>query len=103
MGDGLDLVRLAAMANRGLSPFYHSRRTHRAVSLSTVDAAGEGAHLRVECREAVRGGCERETKRSAVRLPGAHQNELLGRGAGTEPPAVWLGTQLVPDVKEAAT
>src|SRR5207249_6645077 len=87
----LDLVRDAAVANRGVPSLRDARGARREAPLCATDAWREGADLRTERRPRLRRRRDREAQRDSEGLPDPHEDGVPRRRRDAKPPLVRLG------------
>src|SRR5581483_223392 len=76
LGDGLHLVRLAAVADRGVSPVADPRVVDREISLPSAYATREGKSVRVECSRRLWGRYRCQAQPGAEGLPQPGQDGI---------------------------
>jgi hypothetical protein len=91
VGHGLDLVRNAAVADRGVPALRDPGGSDRRAQVRAAHAGGEGADLRAQRGAGLRRRRQRQTKRDPPGLPEPHEASLPRRRPRAEPPLVRLG------------
>ena len=94
VGDGLDLVRHPAVADRGLPALRDPRGPRDPAQVRAALARREGADLRAERRPRLRRGRERQAQRDPQGLPDPDEDGVPRRRSGAQPPLVRLGGRM---------
>src|SRR5262249_34894199 len=94
VGDGLDLVRDAAVADRGVPPLRDPGGAGGEAPVRAAHSRGEGADLRPKRRPDLRRRRRRQAPGHPERLPEPDEDGLRRRGNRPQPPLVRLDRQL---------